>query len=66
MDHDSRKALPAMMIKRITALVDYMKEQERLGNEDVIQNIKDGHMDLYLQDIAYLQDNEEKIIEEII
>lgn len=66
MDNDSRKALLAMMIKRITALVDYMKEQESLGNEDVIQNIKDGHMDLYLQDIAYLQTNEDKIIEGII
>lgn len=66
LDENSRKELPAMMIKRIKSLISYMKEQAGLGNEDFARNIADGHMTLYQQDAEYISENKEKIASGII
>ena len=57
--------LPDMMIARIGALVDYMRKEAAAGNEDVQRNIAEGHMNLYLQDIAYLQRYRQAMIDGI-
>lgn len=66
MDNSSRRQLPEMMISRIQALVDYMRNEARSGNEDVQKNIEDGHLRLYLDDIAYLQEHAARIACEIL
>ena len=35
------------------------------GNEDVLKNIEDGHMKMYLDDIQYICENESKMLEGI-
>ena len=62
---DARKDLPKMMVERIQSLVSYMQREAENGNEDVIKNIEDGHMKMYLDDIQYIRENESKILEGI-
>ena len=66
LDEISRRQLPDMMIARIQALVDYMRHEAADGNEDVQQNIEDGHLRLYLGDIAYLREHAARIACHII
>ena len=61
-----RKQLPDMMIERINSLVIYMRNEAEDGNEDVQKNIENGHLKLYLDDIQYIKEYREKILEEII
>lgn len=61
-----RAALPKMMIERVGALVQYMEDEAAQGNEDVLRNIAEGHMDLYLNDIAYFRANAQAVIEGIM
>ena len=61
-----RKQLPNMMIERINSLVIYMRNEVEDGNEDVQKNIENGHLKLYLDDIQYIKEYREKIIEEIM
>lgn len=65
MSAEMRSDLPEMMIERVQSLVDYMKGQAAQGNADVLRNIADGHMDLYLNDIAYFRENAQATIEAI-
>ena len=62
---DARKDLPKMMVERIQSLVSYMQREAENGNEDVLKNIEDGHMKMYLDDIQYIRENESKILEGI-
>lgn len=62
---DARKHLPKMMVERIQSLVSYMKREAENGNKDVLKNIEDGHMKMYLDDIQYICENEQKILESI-
>lgn len=65
MTADERKRLPKMMIERVGALADYMRNEAAKGNEDVIRNIADGHLDLYLNDIAYFREHAQAVAEGI-
>lgn len=47
--------LPAMMVQRLQALADYMRAQSDGGNED-------GHLKLYLTDIAYMQQHQAEML----
>jgi hypothetical protein len=60
-----REELPAMMIKRLTALVEFMTAEADDGNSDFAKNLEDGHVTLYKNDINYVINNERKIITEI-
>ena len=60
-----RKALPDMMVKRLTALTEFMAAQAGDGNEDFAKNIEDGHMKVYLDDIHYIQEKRELILDGI-
>lgn len=62
---DARKQLPKMMMERIQSLVSYMQNEAENGNKDVLKNIEDGHMRMYLDDIQYICENEQKILEGI-
>lgn len=65
MTDDERRQLPEMMIARVESLVAYMRNQAVQGNEDVIRNIADGHLDLYLNDIAYFKEHARQVVEGI-
>ena len=61
MSDQMRRDLPEMMIARVQSLVDYMKDQAAQGNTDVQRNIEEGHMDLYLNDIAYFREHAQAV-----
>lgn len=64
--NDEREQLPNMIIERIISLVAYMRNEADAGNEDVRKNIEDGHLNLYLEDIHYIKESREKILEGIL
>jgi hypothetical protein len=57
-----REELPAMMVKRLTALVEFMTAEADNGNCDYAKNIEDGHVTIYKNDINYIINNETSII----
>ncbi|MEP4546964.1 MAG: aminoglycoside phosphotransferase family protein [Saccharospirillum sp.] len=57
-----RKELPAMMIKRLRALVEFMRIEAKKGNVQFIENIDGGHHCAYLADIEYISSQEGMII----
>jgi hypothetical protein len=52
-----RVELPAMMVKRLTALVEFMTAEANGGNRDFAKNIEDGHATIYRNDINYIINN---------
>ena len=58
---DKRESLPQVLIERLQNLVNFMCSEADNGNEDFESNIKEGHLQLYLDDIQYIKDNEMKI-----
>ena len=59
---EQREALPDMMVKRLTALVQYITKQAEGGDEDFAKNIEDGHVKVYLDDIRYITEIREQIL----
>jgi len=57
-----REELPGTMVKRLSALTDYMTVQADDGNEDFAKNLEDGHVTIYKNDINYIIKNERNII----
>ena len=43
-----------------------MRNEADSGNEDVKKNIEDGHLNLYLDDIQYIKDFQDKILDGIM
>lgn len=66
LENDERERLPNMMIRRMDNLVAYMRSEADFGNEDVQQNIEDGHLNLYLDDIQYIEESQRSILEGIL
>lgn len=64
--NNEKQQLPDMIIERISSLVAYMRNEADSGNEDVEKNIKDGHLNLYLDDIQYIKEFQRKILEGIL
>jgi len=50
-----------VLIERLEALVKFMQKEADAGNENFKQNIKEGHLQKYLDDIEYLKVNKEII-----
>jgi aminoglycoside phosphotransferase (APT) family kinase protein len=48
-----------VVIARLQVLVDFMRVEADAGNEVFQANLAEGHHLLYLQDIAYLRENED-------
>jgi hypothetical protein len=57
-----RQELPAMMVKRLTALVEFMTAEADDGNEDFTRNLEAGHVNIYTNDINYIINKEKNII----
>jgi hypothetical protein len=57
-----RRELPAMMVKRLTALVNYMMSQADDGNGDFAKNLEDGHVIVYKNDINYIIGNKKRFL----
>lgn len=62
----TRSQLVAEMINRIRNLVQYIEEQASLNEKNFQENIKDGHLNQYLNDIDYLKNNQKEILKGII
>ncbi|MFF7725840.1 phosphotransferase enzyme family protein [Streptomyces sp. NPDC008001] len=50
---------------RLQALVDLMRESAAGGDENFQRAIDEGHVDLYLRDIEYVQRNQDCLLEEV-
>ena len=65
--HESeRQQLPDRMIQRLQYLVDFMTSQADNGNEDFQKNIEDGHAKLYQEDIRYMKEHRQAMLEKLI
>lgn len=60
-----RNHLVDQMISRINNLIQYMEEQASLGEKNFQKNITDGHLNQYVNDIVYLQNNQKQILKGI-
>lgn len=56
----------AMLIPRLQALVDFMRDAAGDGDEQFQQHIDDGHVALYLADIAYMKANLARIASSVV
>ena len=63
---DDRQQLPDMMIQRLQYLVAFMMGQADNGNEDFQKNIEDGHAKLYLDDIQYMTEHRQAMLERLV
>ncbi|USD64053.1 aminoglycoside phosphotransferase family protein [Vibrio sp. SCSIO 43136] len=52
-----RQQLAAAMIERLQALVDFMRQQAAQDNQQFAQDIEQGHLIAYLNDIEYIKEN---------
>ncbi len=52
-----REDAVTMLVPRLQWLIDYVRSAAEAGDEAFAQHIADGHDDLYLRDIAYIQAN---------
>ncbi len=66
LDKNEREQLPHVMLERIQSLVEYMQKEADAGNEDVLKNIEDGHLELYIHDIQYIKASLGEIAEGIL
>lgn len=66
LNDSQREQLPDMMYERINSLVTYMRNEAAKGNEDVQKNIVDGHLQLYIDDLQYIQCAKQKILDGIM
>lgn len=56
-----REQLAEVMVKRLQALVSFMRQEAESGNESFAKNIEQGHLQAYLNDIDYISINTQAI-----
>ncbi|EGR0411584.1 aminoglycoside phosphotransferase family protein [Vibrio cholerae] len=56
-----REQLADAMVQRLQALVSFMCNEAENGNKLFAENIEQGHLQAYLNDIEYLSENKQKI-----
>ncbi|RBO13872.1 phosphotransferase [Vibrio cholerae] len=56
-----REQLADAMVQRLQALVSFMRSEAENGNESFAENIEQGHLQAYLNDIEYITENKQKI-----
>ncbi len=54
------------LIRCLISLTDFMKSEAKNGNRDFQANIEDGHLKLYIDDIAYIAEKKAEIMNGII
>ncbi|HHF2887913.1 aminoglycoside phosphotransferase family protein [Vibrio diabolicus] len=57
----ARDQLADNMVMRLDALVSFMRKEAENGNESFAENIEQGHLQSYLNDIDYISKNKQKI-----
>ena len=55
---EKRHHLPQIMIERLHTLVSFMQSKAAAGDETFKQHLTDGHHQLYLTDITYIEQNQ--------
>jgi len=60
-DPNQRAEIPQMIINRLQALVKFMQIKAEAGSKDFQLNIDEGHLQIYLDDIQYIENNADKI-----
>ncbi|MCG8478044.1 MAG: aminoglycoside phosphotransferase family protein [Spirochaetales bacterium] len=58
-----RTTFVSSVVDRLKALVRFMRARADAGEMNFRRNIEDGHMDVYMRDIDYIQSREEAIID---
>lgn len=66
LSNDVKNMVLPTLIKRLEALVSFMKNEAENGNEDFQRNIDDGHLQKYLDDIEYLTFYQKNITNSIL
>nr|WP_242531452.1 aminoglycoside phosphotransferase family protein [Vibrio alginolyticus] len=56
-----RNHLADAMVQRLQALVSFMRREAKNGDESFVENIEQGHLQAYLNDIEYITENKHKI-----
>ncbi|EHC7291194.1 aminoglycoside phosphotransferase family protein [Vibrio parahaemolyticus] len=56
-----REQLADIMVQRLQALVSFKCSEAENGNESFAENIEQGHLQAYLNDIEYITENKQKI-----
>ncbi|OOE41294.1 phosphotransferase [Salinivibrio kushneri] len=56
-----REQLADAMVQRLQALVSFMRSEAENGNSSFADNIEQGHLQSYLNDIEYITENKNKI-----
>ena len=56
-----RNQLADAMVQRLQALVSFMHNEAENGNESFVENIAQGHLQAYLNDIEYIIESKQKI-----
>ncbi|WP_241837168.1 phosphotransferase [Salinivibrio sp. ML290] len=59
--YSQREQLADAMVRRLNALVNFMRKEADSGDEQFAINIEEGHLQSYLNDIDYIETNKHKI-----
>lgn len=63
---EGKESFVRILIERLEALTQFMRNEAKQGNEDFQSHIQDGHLSVYLNDMEYLRKNEQQITKGII
>ena len=63
---EDKESFVRILIERLEALTQFMRNEAKQGNEDFQSHIQDGHLSVYLNDMEYLRKNEQQITKGII
>lgn len=58
---ENKERFVEWLIRRLQCLVEFMHGEAEKGNRDFQKNIEEGHHEVYLTDIAYLEDHRAEI-----
>ncbi|POT23938.1 phosphotransferase [Citrobacter freundii] len=61
----TRRKLAETMVLRLIALIAFMRKEAQNGSSSFAENIKQGHLQSYLNDIEYISANTQKIQDEL-
>lgn len=63
---EGKESFVRILIERLEALTQFMRNEAKQGNEDFQSHIQDGHLSVYVNDMEYLRKNEQQITKGII
>lgn len=60
---EERQALPETICRRLQALVDFMQARAAAGDDTFVEDVASGDAKLYLDDIAYLRQHRDRLLQ---